>query len=414
MEHRITSEILQKSIAAQFNVSVENVQISSFEVTDGSNKGDNFASSIKAVNGSATINKVQHQTFDYMAKCMPTDELSVSRLNDMRVMDKETVMYSKVIPSLNAIYGEEVIQAPKVYYSSIKNGVLIMENLKTKGFFITGKRVGLKMDQIKPALSQLSAIHAASFRFIEVTLGLDRFKADFECLNNVEYFSTENEERRTEELLDGFDLITKAVFREFIEDAGLLRKIEDFYPKRKRNLDPLFRPRGKFNCILHNDAWCNNMMFNDADEVKMLDFQLCRRARPTLDLAYFLGSSTTPAFRKERECEMLRFYFDALQRNLRRSGFDDPDSIYSYGDFNRDFDECRLFLFLVAQLHAILQLSNPLEDDPFENVDPNDAEGMKKAFQVYQREQIKAAKENIELRTRLIEVVTEAAEKNVL
>ena len=73
----------------------------------------------------------------------------------------------------------------------------------------------------------------------------------------------------------------------------------------------MLRPKEDgFNCLIHNDAWCNNFMFKkDSSEIMLLDFQFVRRARPTVDLAYLLVCSASPSFRKENLDGLLSLYY---------------------------------------------------------------------------------------------------------
>ena len=81
----------------------------------------------------------------------------------------------------------------------------------------------------------------------------------------------------------------------------------------------------------------------------MLDFQLCRRARPAIDLVYCLGSSTSPETREEHLEELLQFYHDKLTEILDKYGYKD---CYSLSDFKKDFHDCYIFGFVLGTSHA--------------------------------------------------------------
>ena len=57
------------------------------------------------------------------------------------------------------------------------------------------------------------------------------------------------------------------LFAEIIEEhcqdnPGLIQKVKDFCSVRKEVCDNIhITHEEKFNCIIHNDAWCNNFMF---------------------------------------------------------------------------------------------------------------------------------------------------------
>ena len=51
-------------------------------------------------------------------------------------------MYSDIIPRLQKL--EPKLSAPKTFFSDIEEGVMMMENLKTMGFYIIDKQKGEK------------------------------------------------------------------------------------------------------------------------------------------------------------------------------------------------------------------------------------------------------------------------------
>ena len=85
--------------------------------------------------------------------------------------------------------------------------------------------------------------------------------------------------------------------------------------------------------------------------IKLLDLQLCRLASPAIDLCYFLGSSTAPAYRKENLTADLKFYHSALSKTLETLGYD-SQKLYSFPDLQKDFDDSYPFAFVLGHLHT--------------------------------------------------------------
>ena len=60
-------------------------------------------------------------------------------------------------------------------------------------------------------------------------------------------------------------------------------------------LKGFFEPFGRFQTIIHGDAWTNNAMFKfengQAVDIAMLDFQIVRITSPAVDLAYLLSDT---------------------------------------------------------------------------------------------------------------------------
>ena len=84
--------------------------------------------------------------------------------------------------------------------------------------------------------------------------------------------------------------------------------------------------------------------------IKCLDLQYVRRARPTVDLVYLFGTSTSPEFREEKLEEMLRFYHESLVKHLERLGY--PRDTYAYDNLLEDYRDSFAFGFVVAQFHS--------------------------------------------------------------
>ena len=80
--HRITEVVLKKALGVKHDVHPKDVQIKSFEVTGGSNKGDNFACEMKAIKvDSVILGKAYSDCL--MGKCFPMNENRVKMLKDV-------------------------------------------------------------------------------------------------------------------------------------------------------------------------------------------------------------------------------------------------------------------------------------------------------------------------------------------
>jgi hypothetical protein len=81
--HRLTNTILSKAISKAMAVSEDEVKIVKFELTAGSNKGDNFMCVMKAVSIEAKVSGKSKQ-FNLMAKCMPMNPIREKQLREVR------------------------------------------------------------------------------------------------------------------------------------------------------------------------------------------------------------------------------------------------------------------------------------------------------------------------------------------
>ena len=122
-EHNLTNSILQKGVASYKSVNVEDVEIVDFKVTPGSNKGDNFSCIMGAVEITAKVKGGQEEILNWMAKMMPQTEMKKEFIEDSKMFDKESIIYTDMIPTLNTFLSNREIRVPKLHYGSIQDGV---------------------------------------------------------------------------------------------------------------------------------------------------------------------------------------------------------------------------------------------------------------------------------------------------
>ena len=84
-------------------------------------------------------------------------------------------------------------------------------------------------------------------------------------------------------------------------------------------------------------------------DVTLLDLQLIKYTRPSVDLCYFFGSSTVPSFRKRFLRDLLKVYHHKLTQELEIFGY--QPHIYSLEDVLSDFEDTWGFGFSISCLH---------------------------------------------------------------
>ena len=85
-------------------------------------------------------------------------------------------------------------------------------------------------------------------------------------------------------------------------------------------------------------------------DIKVVDLQLSRRARPSIDLAYCFASSLTPEMREKHTDELLEFYHKELVKFLLKLGY--TEDLYPFKQLKEDYVECFTFAFVLAVMHA--------------------------------------------------------------
>ncbi len=91
----------------------------------------------------------------------------------------------------------------------------------------------------------------------------------------------------------------------------------------------------------------------DGDKVILVDLQLVRYSTPALDLAYFLGSSTSPEYREKELDKLLEHYHSCLTGHLKRHfGPEAGSTVYPFDAFAKDFKECFIWAWCVSGTHC--------------------------------------------------------------
>ncbi|XP_017785232.1 PREDICTED: uncharacterized protein LOC108568569 [Nicrophorus vespilloides] len=249
-----------------------------------------------------------------------------------KIMSKyETNFYEVIVPKLNAISGNSWRDVPKCYLSTETE--IILENVCAKGFHLW-KELGhpLSSEYIEAVLKCYGQFHGLSFAlkqlepevFEEISfsdyepmiLALNAYKNDT-IISNFTDIATKSFGEEDEEC--------KKAFKKFIND-DILTFLEEL------------KAEDKYNVIVHGDCWTNNFMFREREgdiDVRMLDFQLARKASPIVDLSYFLTTSGCSKDVFNNVDAFLKIYHDALVNTLDRLHCD-PD-VFPFGELKRQW-----------------------------------------------------------------------------
>lgn len=109
----------------------------------------------------------------------------------------------------------------------------------------------------------------------------------------------------------------------------------------------------KASFIMSIYLYRNNEQGESVD-IRMVDWQLSRRANPGSDLAYFFGSSTNPDFRDEHLEDLLRFYQEILSERLVDLGHD--RNRYTFDMVMADYKANLPFGFCISRMHFMVIL----------------------------------------------------------
>jgi len=173
-------------------------------------------------------------------------------------------------------------------------------------------------------------------------------------------------------------------------------------------------PRSDFQVILHGDLWYSNFMFSDNEDgslkdIMLIDMQIMRVANPSVDLVYLLYSSSNNEARKDHLNKWLKVYHDTLIEDLQALGY--PESVYPFEELKKDIDHACLFGIILGLMHCqVLQVTSKEDFDMDKLTEDNMTEMMEKM----EKDFVAKAVKNDGLCKRLMGIMLEAKEKNIL
>ncbi|KAJ9582752.1 hypothetical protein L9F63_022897 [Diploptera punctata] len=210
--------------------------------------------------------------------------------------------------------------APKCYYAHYGSpaSVLVFEDLKTEGFRLADRNLGLEMQHTLLCVRTLATYHAASVVLYK------KGEDNFEPFNCGVYGKNNTKDLETMFVPVLRDLAVEVgTWPGYERFSGKLHEIADNCTKMM--LDGVTRDDNEFNVLAHEDAWINNLMYRyseDTGEVvdlRLVDFQTCQWISPAIDLQRYLLSSASAEVVQQYEF-VLEEYLKVLRDTLKALG----------------------------------------------------------------------------------------------
>ncbi|CAG2064627.1 unnamed protein product, partial [Timema podura] len=266
----------------------------------------------------------------------------------VRLQEERGVPLDKRLALFPELYGARATLREDVGQPVDDGALLILENLKVRGFEVRPRLQGLDLNHAELALRNLSGFHALgialrSHKPLVFKNTVVKAAAPFR-LGPSELEHSLGDADKIVDTLQGQPLIAPHLDK--VRD--LLRKtVESNFSGGGRQ-----EPRQPFATLIHNDFWCANMMFSygaDGDKdaptgFKILDFQITRYDSPAKDLLFFLFTSLSEGLREEHFDRLIRYYHENLVGYLTLLGCDADR--FSFKRFLEDVDTAASSHFL--------------------------------------------------------------------
>lgn len=327
----LTKEDLEILLCQQLELDMKLV---SYKVRDLTQPGDNYSSTMLAVDVTLQHHSEAPQSLSLVAKLLPPNKFLCEVINIDVTFRKEVNAYTLVFPEFFHLQTERKIPekeilnvSPRLYGARINrlgdrkkkadgSAVLLLENLKISGYGTGDRRNGLDLKH-----TELVVLHLAKFHALSVALKILKPQAFKETvLRACETYQIASQTDETG--LPTWIGLTIRFVKEIPECKPYLQKIENALVQFVKKTVP---PKEPFAAFIHNDLWVNNILFQYDKEttdtptgIKFVDFQLTQFSSPAKDLIFFIYSSVKLDVIDNHYDDLVHLYHFEFTNCLRR------------------------------------------------------------------------------------------------
>lgn len=320
---------------------VNEVTVKDTTIKIATSAGDNYCSDIYRVKLNYSIGKNgKPEQISLIIKSMPFLEHRGPVLEDYEVFDKEVEMYTKTLPRLSAMLGNETLSAKCYYATRDPFNLIVFEDLGEKGFVMADRHNGLDFEHCSLLLKLMAQLHAAS-HFLAQREPESMVKYDFGLLK-----ANSNDDNLINGMLRKGILALSKVASSWPDYHDIAKKLNGFSVSlslgllisEQTSIDFVSSSlQSQFVCILnkkiaqmqtesefkvlnHGDSWVNNFMYRYIEgrpvSAIYVDYQMSYYASPGIDFNYFIHTSPSVEVRENRYDELVDVYYEQLTISL--------------------------------------------------------------------------------------------------
>ncbi|XP_055382980.1 uncharacterized protein LOC129613087 [Condylostylus longicornis] len=310
---------LEKILSAHEN---QPASVISFSKKIGTDKCENFASVINLINAEYTTeNSKEIKKISLITKTKTSDELVAEIVENLNVFERETHVYVVLLKEfeemLNSV-GISTTFAPRYIY--VDEGIIVMENLKEKGYALQDIKSGLNFQQCLTLINKLAQFHACSMVLYAKDPDLFRYHINptiTEEDENPMHIFYKNQFETCIEICKNNSELHKFLPNLEEINKNLIIRIANIFKKNKNGI----------NVLNHGDAWANNFLYKmntngSVDEVLMVDYQEGIFGSPAIDLLCFIYSSWSKETYIKHKDDLIEYYIKKLTETLETLNYD--------------------------------------------------------------------------------------------
>ncbi|KNC24661.1 hypothetical protein FF38_13554 [Lucilia cuprina] len=316
----------------------EDININNLDISPASKKGDHYASIMFRCQLNYSIaNCSESKQRSLVLKTLPDSGTKADFLQQSKVFETEISMYTETLPKIEKILaecGEPTKLAAEIIYHSLQpRKVIIFEDLCEIGYDTLRTRY-LTEEELRMIYRKVAKLHAVTFM-------LGQSETDHT------YVTKYDEGIFCNSAIMEMDLMSGGIFK-FIEMLAqhdklkvYLEKVKAMQPEMNESCKALYNAyklnsnQKEIFVLNHGDFHMKNLMFKfnceqQAEDLIMVDYQICCYAPVTIDLIYSQYMMMCPEYRLRRN-EFMQYYFGEFIRVLKKINYE--GELPKYSDF---------------------------------------------------------------------------------
>jgi hypothetical protein len=350
------------------------------EITRLTSAGENYGSVMLAIKIIyENVENEEKETLHAVAKLPPLTDFVKLFQNTSATFRHELGFYQTILPSLrqfqqtqgsskslncfSQFYGGRLNPDPTAH-SVDDSAIILLENLKSKGYTLIDRTIGFDLDSSKLILTKLAEFHGAALALKTTqdeffTNNLTKYFDEFHLYRiegEIDFMTSDNMINATIKMIEEDELCSlhlneiKAAITTCIANIKL--------PKNSHKFS-----QDTFATVIHGDVWTNNIMvkthMNRIVDVKFVDLQLVQHASVTRDVLFFLFTSVQGTILKQHLDDLIMFYYQNLTKILEDLHCDTTP--YSFDVFKNEMKNVAsqiAYFQIMPTLHCVFASEN--------------------------------------------------------
>ncbi|CAL7943960.1 unnamed protein product [Xylocopa violacea] len=332
-----------------------------------SEKGLNFLSELYDV---SIIYKSKKNTktecsFNVIIKTEPTSGLSLEFLRRQNLFSIELRYARDILPRIAKLVHCQL--GPHLYYGSLHPPVLIMENLKKKGYVLKNRQKGLQFEYCRLAIERIAKMHAGSLAIFEEDPQL------IESFNEGGMVSQKSVEGLSQFAKSSLTRVSDQIQQWPYEwCASVAKKLVKLGATLREALNNLYDcDADEIRVLNHGDCWINNILFKENEkgqpiDLLMIDYQLALYTSPAIDLLHFLYVCPECDIKCDKDDYFVKLYLDTLKETMESIGCKRKPPTME--QLKAAMYKRRVYAVLVGLVFSLRMLADKEDIEDFEDV----------------------------------------------